>query len=72
MTASIRTFAGYRALTNEISHQPMLSSGVDTNIVSPNHITRFPDVFTQAQNPTVNMVNKKNNLAASLGVDHPR
>ena len=50
----------------------MLSSGVDTNIVSPNHITMFPDVFTQAQNPTVNMVNKKNNLAASLGVDHPR
>ena len=49
-----------------------LSNGVATRNVKPIHITMLPDVLTQAQNPTLSMVNRKNSLAASLGVDQPR
>ncbi len=56
----------------EISHQPILSNGVATKNVNPIHMTRFPEVLTHAQKPTLSIVNKKNSLAASLGVDQPR
>ena len=50
----------------------MLSTGVATKQVNPNHIAMFPVVALQAQMATAMVATKKNRRAASLGVDHPR
>jgi hypothetical protein len=59
-------------LTREINHHPKDKIGVEVNINKHKNTTKLDSDKSQDQNPHTIIANMKNNLDASLGVDHPR
>tara|TARA_B110000444_G_scaffold169943_1_gene158830 strand:+ start:460 stop:648 length:189 start_codon:yes stop_codon:yes gene_type:complete len=59
-------------LTREINHQPKDKIGVEVNISRQRNTTILDCDKSQDQIPQPIIANMKNNLDASLGVDHPR
>ena len=72
MTDSVNTLGSMPLLIREISHHPKDKIGVEVNINKHKNTTMLDSDKSQDQNPHTIIANMKNNLDASLGVDHPR
>ncbi|DAC56802.1 MAG TPA: hypothetical protein D7I07_06530 [Candidatus Poseidoniales archaeon] len=72
LTDSVSTLGSNPLLTNEISHQPRESKGVEISITRHRNTITLPCASCHEYQLEAIIAKTKNNLDASLGVDHPR